>query len=160
MSRMSKIFNFDFSLPLSGNLKMLHFYTNLIRIGYLVTELWAIYQGKNNIKQKNCFLANISKTVFATSDSFPLIISYSFKLSNLNTIVVIASMIFCMYTAYVEWSIHNQSCHWTFELKQRRPLKLQVRIVILLPCLKLALLTSLLTILALSQYIGWYGCVD
>ena len=39
-----KIFNFEMSTPPSGNLKMLYFDANAISIGYLVTELWAIYQ--------------------------------------------------------------------------------------------------------------------
>ena len=37
-------FNFNFLTPLSHNFKMLNIDVNPIIIGYLVTELWAIYQ--------------------------------------------------------------------------------------------------------------------
>ena len=48
MSHMSKIFNFEIFTTPSSNFKMLHFDANPIKIGnlflgYLVTELWAIY---------------------------------------------------------------------------------------------------------------------
>ena len=36
--------NFNFLTPLSHNFKMLHFYANPITIGYLVTELWRVWQ--------------------------------------------------------------------------------------------------------------------
>ena len=51
-SHMSKIFNFEIFTPPSGYLKMLHFDANPINIGYLVTELWAIYQHWNQYKTK------------------------------------------------------------------------------------------------------------
>ena len=48
----------EISTPLSGNSKMLHFNANPIRIGYLVTELWAIYKRWKQYKTKEfeCFL--------------------------------------------------------------------------------------------------------
>ena len=44
MSNLSKNFNFNFLTPLSQFLKMLQFDANPITIGYLVTELWRIWQ--------------------------------------------------------------------------------------------------------------------
>ena len=79
MSHVSKFFNFEFLTPLSDILKMLYFDANPTRIGGLVSELWAIHQyTKHNIIQNNLnsFFAHISKTIYATSDSFPLIISH------------------------------------------------------------------------------------
>ena len=52
MSHMSKMFNFEFLTPLSGNLKMFNFDAYPIRIGYLVTDLWAIYQGWKHYETK------------------------------------------------------------------------------------------------------------
>ena len=53
-----RFFNFEISTPLSGNSKMLHFNANPITIGYLVTELWAIYKRWKQYKSKEfeCFL--------------------------------------------------------------------------------------------------------
>ena len=64
MSHMSKTLNFELLTPLSSNLKMLCYEQ------FVSTE--------NNIKQMNLnsFFANISKTIYATSDSFPLIMSH------------------------------------------------------------------------------------
>ena len=75
--RMSKIFNFEFLTPLFDNLKMLHFDTNPIHIGYLVTELWVIYQYWKQYKTHDftSFFANILKTISATSDWFLWIMS-------------------------------------------------------------------------------------
>ena len=86
MSRLLRIFNFDIITPLSGNLKLLHFYAIPIRIRYIVPELWAIFKCWKQYKQKNLtsFFANISKTTSATSDSFPLIMSHV-KMHNVNS---------------------------------------------------------------------------
>ena len=56
MSRMSTIFNFEISTPLSGNSRMLHFNANLIIIWYLVTELWVIRWKQYKTKEFECFL--------------------------------------------------------------------------------------------------------
>ena len=44
MSHMSKSNNFEIFTPRYGNLQMLHFDANPIRIVYLFTELQAVYQ--------------------------------------------------------------------------------------------------------------------
>ena len=75
MSRMSTIFNFEISTPLSGNSRMLHFNANLIIIWYLVTELWVIRWKQYKTKEFECFLCLYLKNN-ATSDSFPLIMSH------------------------------------------------------------------------------------
>ena len=74
MSHLSKIFKFEFS----GNLKMLHFYANPVRIGCLVTELWAIYQGWKQYKTKEfeLFPSWYFKNPICDIDSFALIMSH------------------------------------------------------------------------------------
>ena len=44
MSHMLNIFNCKILIALSGNFKMLHFDANPIRMEYLVTELWEMYE--------------------------------------------------------------------------------------------------------------------
>ena len=61
MSRMSNIFNFELFTQLSGNLVMSNVYNG-----------WKQYK----TKEFELFLANISKIIPATSDSFPLIVSH------------------------------------------------------------------------------------
>ena len=48
------------------------------RIEYLITELWEMYQLSNQYKtnQLGCFSSHISTAIFATSTSFPLIVSH------------------------------------------------------------------------------------
>ena len=61
-----------------ATLKMLHFDANPIRIRCLVTELWASYQywKQYETKEFDLFLGQYLKTISATSDSFPLIMSH------------------------------------------------------------------------------------
>ena len=57
-NHLSKNFNFYFLTPLSQNFKMLHFDASPITIGYLVTELWSIWQCQKQYKTKefeHCF---------------------------------------------------------------------------------------------------------
>ena len=81
MSRMSKIFYFEFSTSLSINLKMLHFDTNPIAIGYLVAELWTFYQDWKQYKTKEFELVP-SQYLKINNSEFQLIfldhITYSF----------------------------------------------------------------------------------
>ena len=56
MSRMSKIFNFEFLTPLSDNIKIQHFDAHPIRIGYLVTGNKQGIITENNIKQNTLSL--------------------------------------------------------------------------------------------------------
>ena len=74
MSRMLKIFNFEFTAPPSDNFKMLHFDANPIRIGDLVTELWAIYQyyKQYKIKEFDFFLSQYLKNNISDIRLIPL----------------------------------------------------------------------------------------
>ena len=61
---------------------MLRFDANPTTIGYLVTDSYDKFvNAKNNIKQRNLntVFANISKTIWPTSDSFLLIMSHIWK---------------------------------------------------------------------------------
>ena len=71
-------FNSYFLAALSHNLKMLYFDAHPITIGYLVTDYEEFFNAKNNIKQRNLntIFANISKTIWPTSDSFLLIMPH------------------------------------------------------------------------------------
>ena len=70
MSRMSKIFNFEFLTPLSDNLKC---YTPY-ELDVWLQSYEQFISAENNIKQKisTSFFANISKTISATSELIPL----------------------------------------------------------------------------------------
>ena len=75
MGHMSKIFNFDIFTQRSGDLKMLYFDANSIIIGYLVTELWAIYQHwkKYKIKEFELFLCQYLKNNICDIRHIPLL---------------------------------------------------------------------------------------
>ena len=82
---MSRIFNFEIFPPCYGKLHILLFDANPIR---LELDIWLLsYEQcinvENNIQQRNLnsFFANISKTIFTTSDSFSLIISLVLTIS-------------------------------------------------------------------------------
>ena len=74
ISRMSKILNFEIFTPLYGNLKMLHFDANPIWNGYLVTELWAIYQcwKQYQTKESELFFLPVSQNNICDIRLIPL----------------------------------------------------------------------------------------
>ena len=71
MSHLLNIFNYEFFTPLCGNLKMLHFDANPIIIGYRVMSYEQFIEAQKQYKT-----GDISETIFATSDSFPLFMSH------------------------------------------------------------------------------------
>ena len=71
-------FNFNFFTPLSHSFKMLHFDENPLQLDIWFQSYEGFVNAKNNIKQRNLNTvhANISKTIWPTSDSFLLIVSH------------------------------------------------------------------------------------
>ena len=79
MSHMSAMFNIAFLTLITCTFKVLHFDLNPISVGHPVAEIWTFFlKFKNNEKYKNLspLYACNSKSIFLTSDSFPLIMSH------------------------------------------------------------------------------------
>ena len=84
--------------------KMLHFDPNSTTIRHLVAETWTIFEVSKQCKTKKIVTWSTSRSILATSDSFPLIVSHFEFLYS--TILKLSSL--HNYFFFALWYLHSQ----------------------------------------------------